>query len=148
MTNPGPWTATGQPETKKSRTWWIVGGVVLAVVVVFVAFLAGLGWEDANEQTTAADDPASQFRLPLSPGAATAITDRWPGPDPLADDEAEVWARNLCTARLNGAPIEDLYDQIPLSSERQVLTAIAKPQYEEFFVATTLHEACPEMVPR
>ena len=148
MTNPGPWTASGQPETKKSRTWWIVGGVVLAVVAVFVAFLAGLGWEDANEQTPQGDDISSEFRLPLSPGAVTVITDRWPGPEPLAADDAEEWALRLCTDRAMGVPIESLYEQIPLSSERQALTAIAKPQYAEFFVATTLHEACPEMVPR
>jgi|SRR5690625_5027719 len=62
MTHPGPWTKGGQAESKKSRTWWIVGGAVLAVVVVFVAFLAGLGWEEANEQIAAEDDPAWVYK--------------------------------------------------------------------------------------
>lgn len=44
MTNPGPWTASGQPETKKSRTWWVVGGVVAAALAVFLAYLMGRGW--------------------------------------------------------------------------------------------------------
>lgn len=47
MTNPGPWTATGQPETKKSRTWWIVGGVIVAALALFAAYLMGRGWDTA-----------------------------------------------------------------------------------------------------
>lgn len=46
----GPWTADNQPQTKSARTWWIVGGVILAALVVFAAFLAGLGWDEATAQ--------------------------------------------------------------------------------------------------
>lgn len=56
MTNPGHWTADGKPQTKTARTWWIVGGVILAALVVAAAFLAGLGWEDA---TAPKSEPAS-----------------------------------------------------------------------------------------
>ena len=51
----GPWTPTGQSESKKSRTWWIVGGVVVFVLAVFVAYLAGRGWDEATGPSISLD---------------------------------------------------------------------------------------------
>lgn len=58
MTNPGPWTAPNQPVQPRSRRgWWIAGGIVAAVLVVVVAFLAGLGWDDAVADENEKDGP-------------------------------------------------------------------------------------------
>lgn len=65
MTNPGPWTASGQPETKKSRTWWVVGGVVAAALAVFLAYLMGRGWDEAVEQETSRTAPWLVVRRPF-----------------------------------------------------------------------------------
>lgn len=62
MTTTGPWTPTGQPETRKARTWWIVGGVLVAALAVGIAFLAGLGWEAANDKIAAENDPAWVYK--------------------------------------------------------------------------------------
>lgn len=51
----GPWTPTGQSESDKSRTWWIVGGVVVVILAVFVAYLAGRGWDEATGPSVSLD---------------------------------------------------------------------------------------------
>ena len=62
MTTPGPWTPTGQPETRKARTWWIVGGVVVAALAVFMAYLMGRGWDEATDQMSAESDPSWVYK--------------------------------------------------------------------------------------
>lgn len=62
VTNPGPWTTNGQPETTKSRTWWIIGGVILAALAIFAAYLMGRGWDDATNQIAAEEDPAWVYK--------------------------------------------------------------------------------------
>lgn len=62
MTTTGPWTPTGQPETRKARTWWIVGGVVVAALAVFMAYLMGRGWDEATDQMAAESDPSWVYK--------------------------------------------------------------------------------------
>lgn len=57
-----PESHTGTTNVEPSRKWWIVGGVVLAVLVVLIAYLAGRGWEGANDQIAAEDDPAWVYK--------------------------------------------------------------------------------------
>ena len=62
MTTTGSWTPTGQPETRKARTWWIVGGVVVAALAVFMAYLMGRGWDEATDQMSAESDPSWVYK--------------------------------------------------------------------------------------
>lgn len=92
----GPWTVDNQPETKSARTWWIVGGVTLAALVVFVTFLAGLGWNDAVEQEAAENDPAWVYKTHGPEACEEAVLSKLKSPgsaefawgDPREDTES------------------------------------------------------------
>lgn len=79
MTNSGPWTPDGRPETRKSRTWWIVGGIILAVLVVFVAYLMGRGWDAATQDSAQETTTATS-----APGPAPTQQMNVGGKDPVA----------------------------------------------------------------
>lgn len=69
----GPWTPTGQPETRTSRTWWIAASVVLAVLAVFAAYLMGRGWDAAVDQVAEEDDPAWVYKENGPEACETAV---------------------------------------------------------------------------
>ena len=130
VTNPDPWTATGQPETKTSRTWWIVGGVVVAALAMFVVFLAGLGWEEAIEQEAAADTTSTSSLAPTSSDRDPTTADGVGGRDPVTLSEqigeiagvslTHVQVGNLatrtCTALDAGATNRQVADEAAAST--------------------------------
>lgn len=62
--------------------------------------------------------------------------------------EANTWARYICTEILNGVPAGELVEEVELSRTREMLRILAGTSGErEWFVATVMHEACPEIMP-
>lgn len=127
MTNPGPWTASGQPETKKSRTWWVVGGVVAAALAVFLAYLMGRGWDEAVEQETSRTAPVASSSAPI-PQTETTQAERQPGvgykdPNVLSEDlksiagvsispvQADSISTHLCNSLDAGATLRQVADE-------------------------------------
>ena len=114
MTNPGPWTPTGQPETKKSRTWWIVGGIVLAVLVVFAAYLMGRGWDEA----TATDGPARA----VDPVPASSV------PDNVSEAIPKLLScsREMMCAGLNNARLKEIRSSIAAVQPREASEGLSE----------------------
>ena len=93
-------------------------------------------------------DPADKFRLPLSPASTDAIVEAWRGEEPMMRAEANTWARYICTEILNGVPAKEIAEEVELSRTREMLRIVTGSSPEqEMFVATVMHEACPEIMP-
>ena len=125
MTTTGPWTPTGQPETRKARTWWIIGGIILLALVLFLAYLMGRGWDAAVATEEAADlSPSTSAVTTASPQGAT----RPPGvgykdPNALSEDiqemvgvsitpvQADSIATQLCSSLDMGATPRQVADE-------------------------------------
>ena len=121
----GPWTADGQPPTKKSRMWWIVGGVILAALVVFVAYLMGRGWDAAvaTEESPAPNTHTSATTTASPQGATRPPGVGYKDPNALSEDiqemagvsitpiQADSIATQLCSSLDMGATPRQVADE-------------------------------------
>lgn len=111
----GPWTPTGKSESKNSRTWWVVGGVIVALLALFAAYLMGRGWDEAtgaNEETQSSSSVV----------VASTV------PDNVTDEISSLLrcSREMVCAGLNNARLEKIRSSIAAVHPREASVALSE----------------------